>query len=150
MGDMGEANKVGPDLSYIGLTAGGRVAGMSAAGYLRQSITDPDLYLAPECPQGPCPAHVMPQNYQERLTPEQIDQVVAFLLELQGPPRNEVSLLPVVVGDDVRADPAAGAPLFEFSANPLPAVPAGGLLAVAVMSLVMLVGLAAVVFLRRR
>lgn len=81
IGAIGEAHKVGPDLSSIGLLAGGRVAGMSAQTYIRQSILQPNMYLAPECPNGPCMPNIMPGDYSRRLSVEQLDTLVAFLLE---------------------------------------------------------------------
>jgi mono/diheme cytochrome c family protein len=86
IGDLGESGKVGPDLSYINLIAGGRVAGMSAENYIRQSITDPNAYLAPLCPNGACLANVMPRDYGARLTDEQVSTVVAYLMTLDYEP----------------------------------------------------------------
>src|SRR5690606_27822124 len=80
IGSLGEAHKVGPDLTYIGLTAGERVPDMSAEAYIRQSILEPNAYLAPECPNAPCLPNIMPQNFSSRLSPAQIDTIVAFLL----------------------------------------------------------------------
>jgi mono/diheme cytochrome c family protein len=80
IGDLGEAHKVGPELTNIADVAGERVAGLSAAAYLRQSIVKPNAYIVPECPNGPCPANVMPQNYEERLSDDQIEQIVQYLL----------------------------------------------------------------------
>ncbi|NKQ34697.1 MAG: c-type cytochrome [Chloroflexi bacterium] len=82
IGALGEARKVGPDLTNIGAVAGERIAGVSAADYLRQSILEPNAFIAPECPNGPCLTNVMPQYYGERLSPEQVEMIVAYLLEL--------------------------------------------------------------------
>ena len=81
IGALGEARKVGPDLTNIGAVAGERIAGMTAADYLRQSILEPNAFIIPECPNGPCLTNVMPQYYGERLSPEQVEMIVAFLLE---------------------------------------------------------------------
>lgn len=85
IGSLGEGHKVGPDLSYIGLTAESRVPGIVAADYIRQSILDPNAYLAPECPNGDCLPNIMPRDYNARLTEQQVDAVVGFLLDQQGP-----------------------------------------------------------------
>jgi hypothetical protein len=85
IGDIGEAHKVGPDLSAIGFEAGGRVAGMSAAEYIHQSIVEPNAYLAPLCPNGPCLPNIMPRDYSSRLSDEQLDTLVAFLLTQTTP-----------------------------------------------------------------
>lgn len=104
IGSLGEAHKVGPDLSAIGVIAAGRVAGMSAEEYIRQSILQPNAYLAPECPNGPCIANIMPQDYATRLTPEQLDILVRYLLALDGSGEREVE---VIGGDGAPADGSA-------------------------------------------
>lgn len=81
IGDMGEAGKVGPDLSSIGDLAGQRVPGESASEYLRTSIVDPEAHFAPDCPNGPCLEGIMPGDYARRLTVGQINKLVEFLLE---------------------------------------------------------------------
>lgn len=85
IGNIGEAHKVGPDLTYIGLTASGRVPEMTAEAYIRQSILQPNAYLAPECPNSPCLPGIMPQNFSTRLSEVQLDTLVTFLLSQQGP-----------------------------------------------------------------
>ena len=70
---------VGPSLYDIGKVAGQRVPGMSAEEYLYQSIVDPDAYVVPGYPAG-----TMPPDARERLTEEQIQDLVAFLLTLTG------------------------------------------------------------------
>ena len=84
IGPIGEGHKVGPDLSTIGYEATGRIPDMSAADYLRQSILEPNYALAPTCPNGPCLANIMPQDYAQRLTPAQIELIVNYLLALDG------------------------------------------------------------------
>lgn len=78
--NLGEVGKVGPDLSDIGDTAGGRVAGLTAAQYIYQSIVEPNAFIAPECPNGPCLVGIMPQDYGQRLAAEQIETLVTFLV----------------------------------------------------------------------
>ncbi len=85
IGDMGEAGKVGPDLSSIGVLAAQRVPGLSSIEYLRASIVDPEAYIAPDCPNAPCLAGIMPGDYARRLTAGQIDTLVNFLLEQRSP-----------------------------------------------------------------
>ena len=99
IGAIGEAHKVGPDLSAIGVNAAGRVPGMSAAEYIRTSIVQPNAYLAPACPNGPCLPNIMPQNYETRLSTGQMATLVEYLLTLDGSE-------PATVGE---ASPAAGA-----------------------------------------
>ena len=70
---------VGPSLYDIGATAADRVPGLSAEEYLYQSIVEPDAYVVPGYPAG-----TMPPDARERLTEEQIQDLVAFLLTLTG------------------------------------------------------------------
>lgn len=76
--------QVGPDLSAIGDEAGMRISGTGADDYLRQSILDPGAFIAPLCPSGDCPENVMPPNFGEKLTNEEITLVVNYLLTLTG------------------------------------------------------------------
>ncbi len=87
IGSLGEAHKVGPDLTNIREVAGERVPGLSAVEYVRQSIVDPNAFIVAECPNGPCLANIMPRDYGERLTDEQIEAIVNYLL-------NEVEPVP--------------------------------------------------------
>jgi hypothetical protein len=84
MGSLGEARKVGPNLSAIGYKATGRIPDVSAADYIRQSILEPNYALAPTCPNGPCLPNIMPQDYSHRLTAEQVEMIVDYLLALDG------------------------------------------------------------------
>ena len=81
---LGAANangQVGPDLDGIGTRAGTRVPGLAAADYIRQSILDPNAFIAPQCPTGACPSGVMPQDFETRMPPEDLDTLVMFLLK---------------------------------------------------------------------
>lgn len=114
IGAIGEAHKVGPDLTAIGLTAGGRVPGMTAEEYIRQSVLEPNAYLAPACPNGPCLPSIMPRDYATRLSVAQQDTLVAFLLAQQGEEPT-----PAAVG---AGTPAAGTPASGATPLPKPAV----------------------------
>jgi len=89
IGALGEAHKVGPDLSSIGLLAGEPLQGMSLEEYLRQSIVDPNAVVAPNCPNGACLPNIMPRDYATRLNSQQIEILVAYLLTQQ----EEVAIL---------------------------------------------------------
>lgn len=71
---------IGPNLSAIGLEASERKAGLDAENYIRESIFDPNVFIAPVCPTGECPTGVMPQNFKEQLTDDEINLIVAYLL----------------------------------------------------------------------
>ena len=116
IGSIGEAHKVGPDLTYIGLTAGERVAGMSAEEYIRHSIMEPNAYLAPECPNSPCLPNIMPQNFHLRLTNEQLELLVTFLMGQQGPEPT-----PAPIGGTLAMTPIPKAASAAKVATPSPA-----------------------------
>ncbi len=118
IGDMGEAHKVGPDLSEIGYIAGGRVPEMTAEMYIRQSIVNPNAYLAPACPNGPCLPNIMPDNYANRLTPDQLETLVAWLVTL-----DEAIPQPALIGGDAAATPVGKAAPVSKVAPPVVAPP---------------------------
>jgi hypothetical protein len=62
-------------MAGVGERAAATVAGVSAADYLHQSIVDPDAHIVDGFS-----AHIMPGSFEQQLTPEQIDDLVAFLL----------------------------------------------------------------------
>jgi len=68
---------VGPSFFGIADRAVGRLPGMSAEEYLRQSILEPDAYIVEGYPSG----QMLP-NLGEILSEEQIDDLVAFLMNL--------------------------------------------------------------------
>lgn len=75
---------IGPNLSAIGADAATRIPGTTAEAYIRQSIQDPNAFIAPKCPTGPCVPGVMLPNLKDILTPAEIDTVVNYLLTLKG------------------------------------------------------------------
>lgn len=70
---------VGPSWYGIANTSIKRVAGESPAQYLYQSIVAPGAYVVPDYPAG-----VMPQNYGEVLSEEDLGNLVAYMLTFQG------------------------------------------------------------------
>jgi nitric oxide reductase subunit C len=55
-----------------------------AAGYIRESIMDPNAYIVPGALyRSPDGQSVMPKNFGQTLTTQQIDDLVAFLLTKQ-------------------------------------------------------------------
>lgn len=114
IGDLGEAHKVGPDLSGIGIDAAARQPDVTAADYLRQSILQPDAYIAPGCPNSDCLPNIMPQDYGLRLTEAQLQTVIEFLLQQTAAapapaPSESAPTLPPGVGE--AAATATPAPL---------------------------------------
>ncbi len=72
------AGTVGPNQTKLGSVAETRIPGMSAEDYIRESIMEPGSYVVEGYPDG-----VMPKNYHELLTSEEISDLVAFLLSLR-------------------------------------------------------------------
>jgi ferredoxin len=69
---------VGPSLAGVATRAGNRVTGMNSEAYLYQSILEPDTYIVDGFPAG----QMLP-DLGERLSSDQIDNLVAFLLTLK-------------------------------------------------------------------
>lgn len=70
---------VGPNLADVGTTAATRVPDLTAEQYLRESILDPDAYVVEGFPAGQ-----MLDIFEETLSNEEIDALVAYLLTLDG------------------------------------------------------------------
>lgn len=47
--------------------------------YIRESIADPNLFVAPTCPTGACAPNVMPATLKDALTEEEINSIVTYL-----------------------------------------------------------------------
>ncbi len=74
----GIAFSIGPSLADIAHVASARVEGMSASAYIYQSIVDPGAHLAPGF------RNIMYPNFGQDLSPQDIEDLVAFLLTLDG------------------------------------------------------------------
>ena len=75
--DAGATGTVGPDLDK--LAADAKTAGLAPAAYVKQSILDPDAYVAPGFAKG-----VMPPDFKTTLTAKQIADVVAYIVAVAG------------------------------------------------------------------
>lgn len=64
---------VGPNLTQVG--------GRRKIDEIKQSIEQPNAVIADACPAGPCPQNVMPQNFAQRFTKEQLDTLAQYLSE---------------------------------------------------------------------
>lgn len=69
---------IGPSFDGVGVNAATRVSGLTAEEYLRESIVNPDAHVVEGFEPG-----IMLRNYDERLTEEQINNLVAFLLTFE-------------------------------------------------------------------
>ena len=72
---VGAVGGVGPNLTNVGSRL--------SVDEIHQSIVEPNSVIAEVCPAGPCPAGVMPQNFADRLSKEQINSLAEFLSEQQ-------------------------------------------------------------------
>jgi cytochrome c2 len=72
------ATGIGMNLGDIGNRAGTTVPGQSAEDYLRTSIVDPDAHLAGGFQDG-----LMSRDYKKLLTPQQVEDLVAYMLTLK-------------------------------------------------------------------
>jgi mono/diheme cytochrome c family protein len=76
---------VGPWLGNIGNEAADRVAGQSAEQYIFESILNPNAYVVPECPNGPCSEpSVMRPDYGNVLSEQDMADLIAYYLTLQN------------------------------------------------------------------
>lgn len=75
----GAESGAGPSLAVIKDEAGQRVEGMSAEDYVHESIVNPSAYVVAGYED------IMPKDYGERLTDEQINGLVRFIFEFAPP-----------------------------------------------------------------
>jgi glucose/arabinose dehydrogenase len=75
---LDESPGLGPSLRGLRDVAGQRVSGQGAADYVRHSITNPNDYIVPGYNAG-----YMFQDYVNRLTADQLDALVAYVLSLE-------------------------------------------------------------------
>jgi nitric oxide reductase subunit C len=69
---------VGPSLAGVATRAASRKPGYSAQLYLYESITHPNAYVVDGFPSG-----VMPQDFKTRLQPQDLSDLIAFLMTEQ-------------------------------------------------------------------
>jgi len=94
IGELGEAGKVGPSLNNIGNTAQLRVPGQPAKEYLYNSIIYPNIFIAPECPNGECLSNVMPGTYHLTLSDQQVSTLVNYMLTLTDDGAESITTVP--------------------------------------------------------
>lgn len=105
---------LGPDLSQIAAVAeeriqSGEYGGQSqtVAEYMRESLLDPDAFVAPECPNGPCQEGLMPA---QSLSEQDLDPIVGYLSELSGEgaavlePSAEIPAVPISAGPSLTSE----------------------------------------------
>ena len=75
-----QARIIGPGLYGLAAVAGTYVPGQNAVEYIHDSIVNPNAFIAPGDP--PYPPNLMPQNWGDVLTPQELNDVIAYLLTL--------------------------------------------------------------------
>ena len=90
-GIPGAIGTIGPDLSSMSTVAAEHVADSAYTGkakiaeeYILESITDPEAFLAQNCPTGMCQPGLMPANLADLLTGNEIRTIVSYLATLPG------------------------------------------------------------------
>ncbi|MDD2922410.1 MAG: hypothetical protein PHQ36_08995, partial [Anaerolineales bacterium] len=80
------AGVIAPDLSNINMMAQDHIKSGSYTGkaksadeYIRESILDPNIFVAPECPNAPCAANVMPATLKDLLSADETSAIVSYL-----------------------------------------------------------------------
>lgn len=80
----------GPSLAGIGTTAAARIAAADykgkakdAAGYIHESIAEPSAHIVPGLTFSAAGTSFMPPGLDKSMTPEQLDQLVAYLSSLR-------------------------------------------------------------------
>ena len=80
---------IAPDLSNLPMMAEEMIQSGTYTGsakdtdaYIRESIQNPDAFIAPDCPTGPCQAGVMPATLAQTLTEDEVNAVVGYLSSL--------------------------------------------------------------------
>ena len=82
-GEPGGTGLVGPNLGGIATNGATRIPGTSAQDYIHESIVNPNAFIAPECPGGACASGIMPQNFAQKMSPEELDALIVYLLTLK-------------------------------------------------------------------
>jgi nitrite reductase (NO-forming)/hydroxylamine reductase len=85
-GIPGAVGSIGPNLGDIGKAAQELIdkgeykgAAKTAAEYISESILNPDAFISPTCPGGPCGKGVMPASLAQVLNTEELNAVVGYL-----------------------------------------------------------------------
>lgn len=116
----GIPNAVGvlaPDLSDVNIAVDEHFKSGSYTGkattaeeYIRESILDPNLFIAPTCPTGPCTANVMPATLATTLSTDEINNIVQYVKDLPAGAYGENTVVTTATqapttGADIVRDP---------------------------------------------
>jgi nitrite reductase (NO-forming) / hydroxylamine reductase len=80
---------IGPDLSDIGAVIAGRLQSGEYSGaadtveaYLAESILQPEAFISPACPNGPCQPGLMPAGLDQAMNSDELFSVVRYIASL--------------------------------------------------------------------
>lgn len=81
LADAGSNATIGPSLDNVAADAAkyGKREGQTPEEYVKAAIEDPDAFVVPEFDKG-----VMPSTYKDDLSPDEIDALVKYLLDVGG------------------------------------------------------------------
>ena len=79
LSDAGATGTSGPNLDELAAVAAERKPGTDAEAYVEESIVDPKAFVVEGFPD-----NLMPETYEQQLSPEEIDALVQYLLEASG------------------------------------------------------------------
>ncbi|MCE9646873.1 MAG: nitrite reductase, copper-containing [Chloroflexi bacterium] len=117
------AGVIAPNLTDVNVAAeehfkSGSYTGKAktAEDYIRESILEPNTFVAPTCPTGPCAANVMPANLSETLTTDEVNSIVTYLSSLPAgaygeAPAAAAAAVPATGADIVRDPTDLPAPI---------------------------------------
>ena len=74
LADANAVGAIGPKLDGIATRAGSVVAGQSAEDYIKTAIVKPNAYVVPNFQP------IMPQDYSQRMSAQELDAMVKYLL----------------------------------------------------------------------
>ena len=81
---MPGSNNVDPWLGNIGNVASTRIEDISAEQYILDSILNPVIHIATDCPGGPgVEAHMENLQFSNRLNPQEMEDLLAYLRALE-------------------------------------------------------------------
>ncbi len=72
----GQGGQIGPELTDVYAEKGEE--------YVHQSILMPNAVIAEACPTGPCPSGIMPQNFGETLSEDELNNIITYLKAVSG------------------------------------------------------------------
>ena len=116
------AGVIAPNLSQISMMAEEHIKSGSYTGkatnakdFIHESILDPNLFIAPDCPTGACTPNVMPATLKDILSADEINAIVNYLSGLPekayGGETAAATQLPTTGADIVRDPTDLPAPL---------------------------------------